>query len=234
AAVAGLAAVGQRRRALLQRQHDLAAGRGGYAAGRRMDVDRRTAARLCRGRPPLVDGRDQHLLVLAGNHPRSTGRGAAVCRAAFWGHQGQIALPCDLLFPYIAPFVGTAAVFRIIFSSRPTGSANRIISALGGDTLSWLNEPTGVFQLILGNSVTLPAWATGPSLALVVIIIYGTWTFVGFNTVIFMAGLGNIPRELYEAAEIDGGGKWALFRHITLPMLSPTLYFLTLYSVIRS
>lgn len=134
--------------------------------------------------------------------------------------------------PYIAPFVGTAAVFRIIFSSRPTGSVNRIISTLGGDPLGWLNEPTGLFQLILGDSVTLPEWAAGPSLALIVIIIYGTWTFVGFNTVIFMAGLGNIPRELYEAAEIDGGGKWALFRHITLPMLSPTLYFLTLYSVI--
>jgi multiple sugar transport system permease protein len=47
-----------------------------------------------------------------------------------------------------------------------------------------------------------------------------------------MAGLGNIPRELYEAGAIDGGGRWALFRHITLPLLSPTLYFLTLYSVI--
>lgn len=134
--------------------------------------------------------------------------------------------------PYIAPFVGTAAVFRIIFSSRPTGSINRIVSGLGGDPLKWLNEPAGLFQLLLGNSVTLPDWAAGPSLALIVIIIYGTWTFVGFNTVIFMAGLGNIPRELYEAAQIDGGGRWALFRHITLPMLSPTMYFLTLYSVI--
>lgn len=134
--------------------------------------------------------------------------------------------------PYIAPFVGTAAVFRIIFSSRPTGSINRIISGLGGDALKWLNEPTGLFQLLLGNSVKLPEWVAGPSLALIVIIIYGTWTFVGFNTVIFMAGLGNIPREVYEAGQIDGAGKWALFRHITLPMLSPTMYFLTLYSVI--
>lgn len=134
--------------------------------------------------------------------------------------------------PYIAPFVGTAAVFRIIFSSRPTGSVNRIISGLGGDTLKWLNEPTGLFQLLLGKGITLPEWAAGPSVALIVIIIYGTWTFVGFNTVIFMAGLGNIPREVYEAGQIDGAGKWALFRHITLPMLSPTMYFLTLYSVI--
>ncbi|MEX1019007.1 MAG: sugar ABC transporter permease, partial [Litorilinea sp.] len=134
--------------------------------------------------------------------------------------------------PYIAPFVGTAAVFRIIFSSRANAPVNSLMQNLGMDTLPWLNDPTGIFQLLLGNAVNLPQWAAGPSLALVVIIIYGTWTFVGFNTVIFLAGLGAIPRELYEAAAIDGGGRWAQFRNITLPLLSPTMYFLTLYSVI--
>jgi len=58
------------------------------------------------------------------------------------------------------------------------------------------------------------------------------WSYVGFNTVVFLAGLGNIPRPLYEAAAIDGADRWAQFRHITLPLLSPTMYFLTLYSVI--
>ncbi len=62
--------------------------------------------------------------------------------------------------------------------------------------------------------------------------IYGVWSFFGFNTVIFLAGLGSIPQETYEAASIDGATRWAQFRHITLPLLSPTLYFLTLYSVI--
>ena len=89
-----------------------------------------------------------------------------------------------------------------------------------------------MFQLIVGKGLTLPAWAAGPSLALIVIIIYGTWTFIGFNTVVFLAGLGNISRDVYEAASMDGAGRWAQFRHITLPLLSPTLYFLTLYSVI--
>lgn len=134
--------------------------------------------------------------------------------------------------PYIAPFVGTAAVFRIIFSSRSNAPVNSLTDWLGLGTLPWLNEPTGVFQLMLGDAVNLPQWAAGPSLALVVIIIFGTWSFVGFNTVIFLAGLGAIPRELYEAASIDGGGRWAQFRHVTLPLLSPTMYFLTLYSVI--
>jgi multiple sugar transport system permease protein len=146
--------------------------------------------------------------------------------------KGKSVFRMIFFIPYIAPFVGTAAVFRIIFSQRPESPMNQFLGALGLDPLRWLNEPTGIFQMIVGPSVELPVWAAGPSLALIVIIIYGTWTFVGFNTVIFLAGLGNIPREVYEAGAIDGAGRWALFRHITLPMLSPTIYFITLYSVI--
>ncbi len=154
---------------------------------------------------------------------------AALLFQDIWGKSGFRII---YFVPYIAPIVGTAAVFRIIFSSRPNAPLNAIMRGLGADPLAWLNEPTGIFQMLAGNSMHLPTWAVGPSLALVVIIIYGTWTFVGFNTVIFLAGLGNIPRELYEAASIDGGGRWAQFRNITLPLLSPTIYFLTLYSVI--
>jgi ABC-type sugar transport system permease subunit len=134
--------------------------------------------------------------------------------------------------PYIAPFVGTAAVFRIIFSARPTSLLNSLMTNLGFSALPWLNEPRGVFQLLFRDALTLPDWAAGPSLSLVVIMIFGVWTFIGFNTVVFLAGLGSISKETYEAAAIDGAGRWAQFRHMTLPLLSPTLYFLTLYSVI--
>lgn len=103
---------------------------------------------------------------------------------------------------------------------------------MGFQPLGWLSEPAGLFQSAVGQNITLPGWAVGPSLALVVIVIYGVWTYVGFNTVVFMAGLGNIPGEVYEAASMDGAGRWAQFRHITLPLLSPTIYFLTLYTVI--
>ena len=64
------------------------------------------------------------------------------------------------------------------------------------------------------------------------VIIFSIWTFVGFNTVIFLAGLGSIPFPLYKSASIDGAGRWSQFRHITLPLLSPTIYLLTLYAVI--
>ncbi len=134
--------------------------------------------------------------------------------------------------PYIAPFVGTAAVFKLLFSSRPNGPVNSIMQFLGLPTQLWLNQPEGIFQMMVGDSVQLPTVLAGPSLALVVIMIYGVWTFFGFNTVIFLAGLGGIPAEMYEAAAIDGAGRWPQFRYITLPLLSPTIYFLTLYSVI--
>lgn len=134
--------------------------------------------------------------------------------------------------PYITPTVGAAAAFRILFSGRVDAPVNQFLTFLGLNAQGWLNDPTGLFRLLLGNSVNLPDWAAGPSLSLVVIIIFGIWTFIGFNTVIFLAGLGSIPSALYEAASIDGAGRWAQFRHVTLPLLSPTIYFLTLYAVI--
>ena len=134
--------------------------------------------------------------------------------------------------PYIAPFVGTAAAFRILFSGRANAPINSILTTLGFEPLLWLNEPSGVFEMILGSSATLPEWAVGPSLALIVIMIFGSWTFFGFNTIVFLAGLGSIPNELYEAASIDGASRWQQFRNVTLPLLSPTIYFLVLWTTI--
>jgi multiple sugar transport system permease protein len=137
--------------------------------------------------------------------------------------------------PYIAPSVATAAVFELLFSIRDGSLANQVIRGLGADTtLQWLKEPNSTFAE-LGQAFGLSAaanWEAGPSLALAVIIMYNIWVFVGYDTVIFLAGLGNIPGVLYEAAKIDGAGRWALFRHITLPLLSPTTFFLSVISII--
>jgi ABC-type sugar transport system permease subunit len=150
----------------------------------------------------------------------------------FQNIKGKALFRVIYFIPYIAPFVGTAAVFRLLFSQSASKPVNSFFGLLGMGPYRWLLEPTGIFQLMLGDSLTLPGWAAGPSLALVVIMVFGVWTFIGFNTVVFMAGLGSIPREVYEAAAMDGAGRWAQFRHVTLPLLSPTIYFLTLYSVI--
>jgi multiple sugar transport system permease protein len=124
--------------------------------------------------------------------------------------------------------------------------ANQFLGWFGIPPQKWLHEASGVNLVILdlinqltGASLTWPEIADplntiliGPSLALVSIIIYNWWVFVGYDTVIYLAGLGAIPHELYEAAEIDGAGRWQLFRKITIPLLSPTTFFLTIIATI--
>lgn len=135
--------------------------------------------------------------------------------------------------PYITPAVGAAAVFKVLFSGNSTGTINTLLASAGLQPLGWLNEPHGINQLIgEAFNLNIPDWAAGPSLALVVAIIFGIWKFTGYNVVFFLAGLGNISREYYEAASMDGAGRWAQFRHITLPLLSPITYFLTIFGVI--
>jgi multiple sugar transport system permease protein len=75
-------------------------------------------------------------------------------------------------------------------------------------------------------------WAQGPSLALMSVIIYSWWVFVGYYALIYINGLGAIPRQLYEAAEVDGAGRVRSFFSLTIPLLSPTTYFLSLLGVI--
>jgi multiple sugar transport system permease protein len=135
--------------------------------------------------------------------------------------------------PYVTPVVASAAVFKQMFSNRATSPANALLQALGLDAQLWLREPHGIFTLMAeGLGFDIPSWAAGPSLALVVIIMLSIWTFVGYNVVIYLAGLVNIPQELNEAAEIDGAGSWQVFRHVTFPLLSPTTYFLSLIAII--
>lgn len=167
-----------------------------------------------------------------GTVPAQLGISLLLAVLLFQKIRGQTAFRVIYFLPYIAPFVGTAAVFRILFSSRPNAPLNSLLDGMGGDPLLWLSEPTGIFQMMAGPDVNLGPILAGPSLALVAIMLYGIWTFIGFDTVIFLAGLGAIPNELYEVASIDGADSWSQFRHVTLPLLSPTIYFLSLYAVI--
>jgi len=80
----------------------------------------------------------------------------------------------------------------------------------------------------------LPQWLIHPNWALVALIIFSVWKDVGFSTILFMAGLEGIPQELYEAGDIDGASSWAKFWNITLPLLSPTTFFVVVINVISS
>ena len=137
--------------------------------------------------------------------------------------------------PYVTVAVASAAVWRTIFDPS-RGFINTTLAALGmaeENLPRWIFESTGV-NIVIGRwlGLEIPAWAGGPSLALMVIIIYNIWTYVGYNTVIYLAGLGTVPREMYEAARIDGASRWELLRHITVPLVSPTTYFLVMMGIL--
>ncbi len=133
--------------------------------------------------------------------------------------------------PYITSSVAAAAIWTWIFNAR-TGVMNQLLGHVGVQ-LRWLLEPKGIFAMLADRfGVPLPTILAGPSLALVAIMVVAVWHLIGFDIVIFLAGLGNINKELYEAARIDGASEWDLFRRITIPLLAPTISFLTIVSTI--
>jgi multiple sugar transport system permease protein len=115
-----------------------------------------------------------------------------------------------LFLPVVTTLVAVAVVWRYAFHPR-IGLLNALLAPLGIGPVDWLGEPR---------------WAM-PAIILMTI-----WKNFGFNMVILVAGLQSIPASLYEAARIDGARAVARFRHITLPMLAPTLVFVTVMTLI--
>lgn len=112
-----------------------------------------------------------------------------------------------------------------------------IISAVAAAVIwRWIYEPNfGLLNYFLGW-FGLPSvnWLNDPAAAMAALIIMGVWKTLGVNMVLFAAGLAAIPAHYYEAAEIDGAGKWSRFWNITLPLLSPTTFFILVMSIIGS
>lgn len=123
--------------------------------------------------------------------------------------------------PYVTSMVAIGIVWGWIFNAN-LGFINSFLRIVGLPEPQWLLEPAGIF------------FGFGPSLALVTIVFVTIWYYVGFHAVIFLAGLTNIPPEFEEAAIIDGASGWQVFRHITVPLLSPTTYMLAIISTIGS
>lgn len=101
---------------------------------------------------------------------------------------------------------------------------------------TWLFDPTyGLINTLLGAiGIAGPAWLSDLTWAMPSIIIVSVWQSFGYSMVIFLAGLQGIPAHLYEAAQVDGAGRWQQFLHITVPLLSPTTFFLIVTGVISS
>ncbi|MFZ2322688.1 MAG: sugar ABC transporter permease [Ignavibacteriaceae bacterium] len=112
--------------------------------------------------------------------------------------------------PVVTTLVAVAIVWRFIYHPR-FGIINYILSLVGIAQIDWLGEP----------STAMPA-----------IVLMSIWKNFGYNMIIFIAGLQNIPEDLYEAASIEGASAWQKFKSITLPMLAPTTIFISIITII--
>jgi ABC-type sugar transport system permease subunit len=132
--------------------------------------------------------------------------------------------------PYVTSAVAAAMVWRALFR-HPTGVANTLLGHLGLPAQQWLIERDGVLHILSGGLIPE---AFGPSLALCCVILFDIWHGMGFMIVVWLAGLTAIPRELEEAARIDGAGPVQRVWRVVLPLLSPTLFFLTVVGSVRA
>jgi multiple sugar transport system permease protein len=114
-----------------------------------------------------------------------------------------------LFAPVVTTVVAVAVVWRYLFNTK-YGLINVALGWVGIHPIDWLGDPH---------------WA------MPAIILFAVWKNFGYNMIIFLAGLQAIPVELYEAARIDGASFWQQFRHITLPMLGPTLLMVGILTV---
>jgi multiple sugar transport system permease protein len=114
-----------------------------------------------------------------------------------------------LFAPVVTTVVAVAVIWRYLFNTK-YGLINYVLDNLGVPTVDWLGDPH---------------WA------MPTIILFAVWKNFGYNMIIFMAGLQAIPGDLYEAARIDGASAMAQFRHITLPMLRPTMVMVSILTV---
>jgi ABC transporter, permease protein len=113
--------------------------------------------------------------------------------------------------PYLAMPVAIVQVWRIFYNGN-FGLLNQTLKAFG------VADP--------------PYWLSTPGLVMLAVAIFGIWGSIGFNVIILSAGLKAIPKELYEAAQIDGASSWHQFKSITVPLLTPSIFFLTIMQAI--
>lgn len=121
--------------------------------------------------------------------------------------------------------------FRVIYFLPSVTMA----AAVGMVWRTMFNPSYGMINVILGFfGIQGPLWLTDPRFMMLAVIIVGVWSSSGHNMIILLSGLNNIPRIYYEAAEIDGATNWHKFVHVTVPLLSPVVFFVTITSTMSA
>lgn len=113
--------------------------------------------------------------------------------------------------PCVAPLVASSVVWSRSIYPTVTGLANMILKVVGVNPVNWLGDPSVLM------------WS---------IIVFTIWVDIGYNIILFSAGIDAIPTNFYEAAEMDGASSWHKFRHITLPLLGRTMTFVIIMTLI--
>jgi multiple sugar transport system permease protein/alpha-1,4-digalacturonate transport system permease protein len=116
-------------------------------------------------------------------------------------------------FPYITSIVAIAVVWNLLFSPE-YGPINQLLGLIG------VSDP--------------PGWLTSSEWAMPAVVIISTWRDMGYYMILFLAGLQTVPRELHEAARVDGASVWQRFVNVTIPCLRPTTFFVTVMLTINS
>ncbi|UCG23821.1 MAG: sugar ABC transporter permease [Chloroflexota bacterium] len=126
--------------------------------------------------------------------------------------------------PSVAAVVGIALIWQWLFNAT-VGYINYFITV----SIDFANQ-------LFGSAIVDPQirWTSESNTALIAVVIMAAWQMLGFNTVLFLAGLQTIPGVLYEAAEVDGASSWQKFWRITLPLLAPTTFFVLTTTLIRA
>lgn len=125
----------------------------------------------------------------------------------------RTALRVMIFIPYVSSVVAVSVIWMLI-----------------------LNPSQGILNNLLRDIglVNPPGWLGDPQWALPSVILVGIWMGLGYNTIIYMSGLQSVPKDLYEAAEIDGASTIQMFRFVTIPMLRNTTFFLFITNIISS
>ncbi|MFJ5120792.1 carbohydrate ABC transporter permease [Kitasatospora sp. NPDC088548] len=164
--------------------------------------------------------------------------------------RGKGALRTVFYFPSVTSSIAISTVFLFLFQG--SGAVNRMLGWLGVKGPNWFADPRGIVWVVLGwFGVSGPAqgggsaghgplglswseWFSGPSVAMCTLILMAVWTTSGTFMLIFLAALQNIPRELEEAAALDGVNRRQLLRHVTLPALRPVLFLVLTLGLIST
>ena len=153
-------------------------------------------------------------------------------------------------FPSITSSVAISLIFLFLY--QRSGLVNNALEFLtfgAWEPVAWMSDARGLFHIILEAlgvtlrdgpeflrgellGLTVWDWISGPSVALMAIMIMNTWTTIGTMMIIFVAALQDIPGSVYEAAQVDGATAWPTFRRITVPLLRPTIFFVVTLGLI--